>query len=172
MILIRSLASRFRPNEISPNKPARALTWKACGRISKLGRQARHRRRIRAPFNEMVARYAGHSAAGDDNDAFTETGGSVRQTLGGVSRSSSSSFWLRKRLMPAVRWSCRIRRTRILLLFSSNLERFARLYSLRRHTRVNKRHARWSRGDSERNCDPEGDTICRIPQTPKAISRF
>ena len=38
-------------------------------------------------------------------------------------------------------------RTRILLLFSSNLERFARLYSLRRHTRVNKRHARWSRGE-------------------------
>src|SRR6516164_4873685 len=61
--------------------------------------------------------------------------------------------------MPAVCWSCRIRRTRILLLFSSNLERFARLYSLRRHTRVYKRHARWSRGDSERNCDPEGDTI-------------
>src|SRR5262249_32895329 len=57
------------------------------------------------------------------------------------------------REMPAVRWSCRIRRTRILLLFSSNLERFARLYSLQRHTRVNKRHARWSRGDSERNCD-------------------
>src|SRR6516225_11620863 len=54
------------------------------------------------------------------------------------------------REMPAVRWSCRIRRTRILLLFSGNLERFAQLYSLRRHTRVNKRHARWSRGDSER----------------------
>jgi hypothetical protein len=51
--------------------------------------------------------------------------------------------------MPAVPWNCRIRRTRILLLFSSNLERFARLYSLRRHTRVNKRHARWSRGDSD-----------------------
>src|SRR6266566_1818184 len=32
--------------------------------------------------------------------------------------------------MPAVPWSCRIRRTQI-LLFSSNLERFARLYSLR-----------------------------------------
>ena len=43
-------------------------------------------------------------------------------------------------------------RTRILLLFSSNLERFARLYSLRRHTRVNKRHAGWSRENSERNC--------------------
>ena len=54
--------------------------------------------------------------------------------------------------MPAVPWSCRIRRTRILLLFSTNLERFARLYSLRRHTRVNKRHAGWSRENSERNC--------------------
>ena len=56
------------------------------------------------------------------------------------------------REMPAVPWSCRIRRTRILLLFSTNLERFARLYSLRRHTRVNKRHAGWSRENSERNC--------------------
>src|SRR5439155_14757049 len=45
------------------------------------------------------------------------------------------------REIPAIPWSCRMRRTRNLLLFSSNLERFARLYSLRRHTRVNKRHA-------------------------------
>src|SRR5262245_35925382 len=53
------------------------------------------------------------------------------------------------REMPAVPWSCRIRLKRNLLVFSSNLQRFARLYSLRRHTRVNKLRL-LMRGDSQR----------------------
>src|SRR5262249_14239697 len=60
---------------------------------------------------------------------------------------------------------------RILLLFSSNLERFARLYSLRRHTRVNMRHARWSRGDSERNCDPEGKIMTVLEASKSTNAR-
>jgi hypothetical protein len=40
-------------------------------------------------------------------------------------------------------------------LLSSNLERFAPLYWLRRHTRFNKHDARRFRGNSERYCDAE-----------------
>ena len=73
------------------------------------------------------------------------------------------------REMPAGPWSCRIRRTRNLLLFSSNLERFARLYSLRRHTRVNKRHARWSRGELGAQLRPKGK-IMRVLEASKSTN--
>src|SRR3954451_17020314 len=65
--------------------------------------------------------------------------------------------------MPAVPWSCRIRQTQAFLLFSSNLERFAGLYSPGRPTRVNKRHARWFRGnlsESEWGAAKLVSTVC------------
>src|SRR6266550_1187064 len=59
------------------------------------------------------------------------------------------------REMPAVPWSCRIRRSRILLLFSSNLERFAR------QTRLSSENRLARDGDPRRNRKEQEGALLR-----------
>src|SRR5205807_1177211 len=77
------------------------------------------------------------------------------------------------REMPAVPWSCRIRRTRILLLFSGNLERFARQTRLSSENRLSQAREVIMRAFIGRLAHPEpGFDVNDATQSPDTDKAF